>query len=144
MTQRGDTIVEVLIAIAVISSVLGGAYTITNKNVKNSQHAQEQSRAAKIAETQIEQLKSYIASGSLPSAGTNFCFPSTASATPTQFGTAALPAADAVYDPACRIETKYMTGIKQQPASDNYTVYISWDGPSGNRSQVSMAYKVYP
>jgi len=55
--NRGDTIVEVLICILVISSVLAGAFAVTNQSLLEVQDSQERSQAVKIAETQIERLR---------------------------------------------------------------------------------------
>ena len=59
-SQRGDTIVEVLLAMAVVGLVLGVAYGITNRSVAIGRSAQERSEALKLAETQLELLKEYI------------------------------------------------------------------------------------
>lgn len=55
--QAGDTIVEVLIAISVISLVLVGAYVSTTRNINSTQDAQERSQAVKLVQTQIEYLR---------------------------------------------------------------------------------------
>lgn len=55
--QRGDTIIEVLIVIAVISLVLAGAYVTTNRSLLATRAAQERGNALKLAETQIEEIK---------------------------------------------------------------------------------------
>lgn len=55
--ERGDTIIEVLIVIAIITLVLGGAYTTTNRSLQATRAAQERGNALKLAETQIEQIK---------------------------------------------------------------------------------------
>ncbi|QQS19144.1 hypothetical protein IPL68_03850 [Candidatus Saccharibacteria bacterium] len=55
--QRGDTIIEVLIASAIASLVLTSAYALTNKNVGAIQEAQEQSVAQKLVEQQVELLR---------------------------------------------------------------------------------------
>jgi len=60
-SERGDTIVEVLISIAVVTMVLGGAYVTTNRSLQNTRGAQERAIALKLAESQLEQLKSVIA-----------------------------------------------------------------------------------
>jgi prepilin-type N-terminal cleavage/methylation domain-containing protein len=60
--ERGDTIVEVLIAIAVISLILGGAYVTTNGSLRATRSAQERGNALKLVESQVEQLKGLIAS----------------------------------------------------------------------------------
>jgi type II secretory pathway pseudopilin PulG len=56
--QRGDTIVEVLISIAVISLVMGGAYVTTNRNLLATRAAQERGNALTLVESQLEQIKS--------------------------------------------------------------------------------------
>jgi len=56
--QQGDTIVEVLIAIAVVSLVLTAAYAITNKNTIAIQTNQERVQAQHLVESQIEALRS--------------------------------------------------------------------------------------
>lgn len=55
--ECGDTMVEVLIAIAVVSLILGGAYVTTNRSLLATRAAQERSIALKLAEGQLEQLK---------------------------------------------------------------------------------------
>jgi type II secretory pathway pseudopilin PulG len=150
----------VLISIAIVSAILGSAYAITNRNVENSQQAQEHSQALKVAETQLEQLKSYLASGGTePADQENFCMNLDTSSSPTTnekvifsvyMGLSSpLPTVDANYpNPKCRkndsgaVTGRYMTGVKR--VSDTYTAYVSWDGPTGHREQVSLVYKVYP
>lgn len=57
LKQRGDTIVEVLLAMSVIGLVLGSAFGIANRNVATGQNAQERSEAIKEFETQLELLR---------------------------------------------------------------------------------------
>lgn len=59
--QRGDTIVEVLLAMAVVGMVLGVAFGIANRSVAVGRSAQERSEALKYAETQVELIKEYVA-----------------------------------------------------------------------------------
>jgi prepilin-type N-terminal cleavage/methylation domain-containing protein len=56
-TQKGDTIVEVMLAMAVIGLVLGAAFGIANRGVITGRNAQERSEALKIAESQLELMK---------------------------------------------------------------------------------------
>lgn len=53
----GDTIVEVMLAIAVTSAVLAGAFVAVNRSLKAARSAQERGEAIKVAEAQIERLK---------------------------------------------------------------------------------------
>jgi prepilin-type N-terminal cleavage/methylation domain-containing protein len=58
MSNRGDTIIEVLLAIAIVGSVLTGAFVAINRSMNASQQAQERSQATKLVEIQLERLKS--------------------------------------------------------------------------------------
>lgn len=60
LRERGDTIVEVLISITVISAVLGGAYVTTNRSFLASRDAQERTAGLKVVESQLEELKGVI------------------------------------------------------------------------------------
>lgn len=56
--QRGDTIVEVLIAILVISSILAGAFVSARRSQSAIRQSQERVEALNIAEGQVERVKS--------------------------------------------------------------------------------------
>jgi type II secretory pathway pseudopilin PulG len=55
--QRGDTIIEVLLAMAVLGMVLGTSFGIVNRSLATGRDAQERSEASKLAESQLEKLK---------------------------------------------------------------------------------------
>lgn len=57
--QKGDTIIEVMVALTVIGMSLGIAYAITNRSLATGRAAQERTEALKLAETQLEELKVY-------------------------------------------------------------------------------------
>lgn len=145
--QRGDTIVEVLVSIAVIGAVLSGAYVVVSSNTKNNQSAQERSTAVKLAESQLELLRSYVATppGTLPLGG--FCLEDGASVSKHTISSSLPAPSNTVpgYPPQCQIDSRYMIGI-QTGAGDaelrSYTIFVTWDSLSGGRSQVSIAYKV--
>jgi len=59
-SDRGDTIVEVLIAIIIVSAVLGGAYVSASRSLSVTRQSQERGEALKYAEEQVERLKSAI------------------------------------------------------------------------------------
>ncbi|HSX35895.1 MAG TPA: hypothetical protein VLH84_03090 [Patescibacteria group bacterium] len=58
--ERGDTIVEVLIAVAIASLILGGAYVVSNTSLNATRAAQERGIALKLGQSQMEQLKSVV------------------------------------------------------------------------------------
>lgn len=57
LTQRGDTIIEVLIALAVLSSAISVAYVTANRSLLNARQSQEMSRATVLAQSQAELLR---------------------------------------------------------------------------------------
>ncbi|MDZ7744362.1 MAG: prepilin-type N-terminal cleavage/methylation domain-containing protein [Candidatus Saccharibacteria bacterium] len=61
ISERGDTIVEVLIAIAIVSLVLGGAYVSARRSLQMNQRAAERVEASKVVEQQLEKLKTVAA-----------------------------------------------------------------------------------
>lgn len=63
INEKGITIVEVLIVLAVLSFSLGIAYALTNRAFIAVRSAQERSEAVKIASTQLELAKQASAKG---------------------------------------------------------------------------------
>lgn len=59
---KGDTIVEVMISLMILGSVMAAAYAITNFSLNIELSAQERSDALNIAQSQLETLKSMVAS----------------------------------------------------------------------------------
>lgn len=55
--QAGDTIVEVIIAVAVVSSVLVGAFTLSNSSVRAIRDSEEHSEALELLQGQVELLR---------------------------------------------------------------------------------------
>lgn len=146
LNQAGDTIVEVLVAIAVVSAVLGTAYSITNRSTRTNQQSQEHSKALKVAETQLENLRAWSQTDNTILDGTDtFCMASTG---PVSFGgNVVLPAAAGTYPAACHEDDgaatdRYQTGIKRD-GNDTYTAHVDWTGPTGGNESVNLTYKVY-
>jgi prepilin-type N-terminal cleavage/methylation domain-containing protein len=55
--QKGDTLVEVLICIAIVGAVITGAYALAGRSLQEGISATEHSDAIRLAEGQIEALK---------------------------------------------------------------------------------------
>jgi len=55
--QSGDTIVEVLLAIAIMALVLAGSYAITSRSLQQGISAREHTEAMYLLQSQIETLK---------------------------------------------------------------------------------------
>lgn len=56
--QHGDTIIEVMIVLAVLGLAIGIAYSTANRSLLNARQAQENSQATAAAQAQVEQLVS--------------------------------------------------------------------------------------
>lgn len=161
--SRGDTIVEVLISIAVASFVVGGAYTVVNRSLKYTQQAQEHSEALLIANTQIELIHHYLRVTDKPTIDTNIysngtkfhCFNPTTAKLEHLGNITSLP--DPIvshYDdpatsgPDCdktgsvdfRVAFEYVPGATH--VNDVYRVHVNWPSISGHGDdQVTVAYK---
>ncbi len=55
--QHGDTLVEVLICILIVTVILTGAYVTTSKSSLGVRNSQEHSEALKLVQSQLEQIR---------------------------------------------------------------------------------------
>jgi len=145
--QAGDTIIEVLIAMTVASSVLGVALATMNRNLAITRDDQERSEASKLAQGQIEAVKAAKDAGTptLPAVGVAFCI--------TSDGITHISFQDSnpnfdpeldnfsKYDPLCK-DSFYNYAIVQETAG-NYKFYVRWQALKGNvKNQVIMVYRI--
>lgn len=117
---RGDTIVEVLISISVLSLILTASYALANRSSQGVRQAQERSEALKITEGLLEKLKSELSDGKTPDIAS--CFGSCSSGP----------------------DGRYTSVISKDASGATYTVYTSWDTLKGTKDSFSMVYRVYP
>jgi prepilin-type N-terminal cleavage/methylation domain-containing protein len=132
--QRGDTIIEVLIAIAIVSLVLTSAYVITSKNTLAIQNSQERSQAQHLVEAQIEALR---AKGSLDNSSD--CFVGNVEHQPTESGSPC----DSIK--ATGSGATYKLAVTYDASSGVYTVSATWGslgGSSDTDSNVTMYYRL--
>lgn len=142
LAERGDTIVEVLISIAVVSLILGGAYVTTNRSLQASRAAQERTNASKIVEGQIEAIKDL--SNSNPTQvydnASQFCVNLATSTTV------------ATNNAACKVDSNasptsdtfaYNITVNRQ-GTDTFTVAVKWDSivNKGQQDNVTMTYRI--
>ena len=71
--QSGDTIVEVIIVLAVLGLAIGISYATANRSLQATRQAAENSQATEILQGQIETLRSFAAK---PSTDPNYIFQS--------------------------------------------------------------------
>ena len=132
--QTGDTIVEVLIAISIVSLVLTSAYMVTNKNSLTMQATQERTQAQKLIERQIELLR---ATDSVPAA--SFCFIDDSGSTTTDLAQCSFnQSGDVSTDTNAAL---YKIAISPNtPSTDTFEVKATWDRIGGGSSNLTMNY----
>lgn len=130
LKQGGDTIVEVLIAAAVVSLVLTGAYSVANKSLQQIQASQERSEATKVGAQAMERLNTAVITDPVLTAASvpaPFCLTATA---------ARVPAADS----QCTAGL-YRTEIRRESGSRNrFSVFVRWERVGGGPQQLIYSY----
>ena len=156
--QSGDTIVEVLIALAVISSVIVGAFFVVQKSTTAVRDSQEHGEVQQLLQGQVELVRSIAlkADASDPIFSTNpkyFCIDMSNPATPKRQDFPSgfvLPdsAADDDYNgypSVCKdIQTYYNIAISFDSSTNTFTAVGRWDRLNGGKDQETMAYRLYP
>lgn len=154
-SERGDTIVEVLLSLAVLGAVLGSAYVISSRNITTNRMSQERLEAIKLAETQFERLRVQAAKDGTVFNATDFCLPKNA----TQGSEVVLASddkckVDANGDPvAADVAPRYSMAIVREQyvsipnvpqAGTRFRVSMTWEKVGGNGTdRLDSYYEVY-
>jgi Tfp pilus assembly protein PilV len=144
--QRGDTIVEVLISITVVSLILGSAYVTTNKSLQSTRASQERSNALKLAESQVEQLKGAVANAATSATVMGAIGPFCIYANAGTLNVVTLPDINCVVSTsgvATNTEPKFNVSITR--SGNDFTIKDTWNNINGKSvDQVTIKYRVYP
>ena len=158
LNQTGDTIVEVLMVVIVISVVLSAGYGIAVRSLQSIQLEQERTFALKIAEGQLESLKAAaIKTPNVLADASNYCINNSGGTLSFPVVGGGSPHTDATQDQRADYGTNctkdpnggdcsgycYMYAINPDPSNHNYTASVRWDGPRGSRQQVQLSYRMY-
>ena len=167
MRSRGDTLIEVMIAMAIISSVLAVSYTTASRALNMGQQAQERVEALKLVEGQIETLK--YAAGldgtTVYSAGDSFCLDASGvvqaqNAVPDDLFTdtlnsaaaaSGIPVSGEIYNTKCSVGTsgRYKLSIVRQDSGaapslrSTFLVRARWERLGGGIDEVAIYYKLH-
>lgn len=60
LKQTGDTIVEAMVAVSVVGLVIASSFAIATRSLKSARQSQERGEALKIAESQVESVRSVL------------------------------------------------------------------------------------
>lgn len=145
INQRGDTIVEVLISMLIVSVVLGGAYASSNRSLQTTQSSKERDSALRVAEAQLERLREADLA-SVPIAPNSFCL--NGSAALVNNPNPLVPSVDSDdlseaspnYHDDCQVTTgggvAYNTAIVKN--GDVYEVHVRWNRVGGGSNQETI------
>ena len=134
--QAGDTIVEVILAVAIVSSVLTGAFVVTNRSSKAIRDSEEHAQALQFLQGQVEQLRSAaVFPGRVPTIpNVAYCFK------------------DGIVYPAnntnCTLNQLYHlsfvtpTGNPGPPDTTTFNFAATWSSITGSNAEVDLFYKV--
>lgn len=156
--QSGDTIVEVLVAIAIVSAVLTGAFIVTQKSAQAVRGSQEHAEMAQILQGQVEAIRALALTSTddvsgvfANGAGSSqyFCIGTNASSAlefNKRIDSSAQSLTDiANYNTGCKnIQKLYNIAIRYDPATHVFYFNGTWDKLGGGSNSVQFSYKVYP
>jgi type II secretory pathway pseudopilin PulG len=155
LNQIGDTIVEVLIAIAIISLVLTGAFMSAQQSLTGNRKSQERVEALKVAEEQLELLRQLA---SVP--GNAFTDPAQSSYTcitntgawqgvpgmlsPENFSDAGYHPPACTRSPAAGVAYYPVIVRSGSPGAYNFKIFVRWDRAGGGGiDEATLAYRLY-
>jgi Tfp pilus assembly protein PilV len=158
LQEHGDTIVEVIISIAVISLVIVGAYVVTNSSLNETIASQERLSATQLAGQQIEQLDDLAANDPTNSIF-NAAVPAPFCLTNTQPPASQQEPVSVVVipDPSlCVVKTNgeseqtvpftisITRSVNGNSTTNTFTTEVTWTGPDGADENIDLIYRVYP
>jgi type II secretory pathway pseudopilin PulG len=138
--QSGDTIVEVLIATAIIGLVMTVSYATAQRSVLVGRRAQERVEGLKVAESQVEILKSLA-----PLASPNIFDASAASPTNPTFCVTptSIINGGCAEGPGNRYNKSITRTDMAVTNESTFTVRVFWDRIGGGQDDVTLVYRIH-
>jgi type II secretory pathway pseudopilin PulG len=153
-SQRGDTIVEVMIVLAVLSFAIIISYASANRSLADARQSEENSYAAELAQSQIEQIRGMVISAMPTStgnistlnvsemSGNPFCMSSGA---PLSASTPSCQPTIPVGGTPYTITDTLSQPVPSLPAQDHFEVQVTWPDALGHGQDiVTLFYEVSP
>jgi type II secretory pathway pseudopilin PulG len=161
LRDRGDTIVEVLVVLAVIGFALSISYSSATRSLTDAQQSEENSYAAELAQTQVEQIREAVITSAPDSTGKisnlspqmqgligqPFCMTAgTAKLTSTIPNPCSSTAGGTTYTLRDTLQQIPPTApIAGLPFVNNFKVQVTWPDVLGQGyDTVTLFYRVYP
>jgi len=129
-SQAGDTIVEVLISVAILAVVMAATYISSSQSLRNGTDSSNRQQALALANQQVELLKANpVCSKPTPPPAPGYC-------NSTFSINGAGIAGSGTYRPNNTVFT-----IADTYSSPTYTITATWPGPSSQNSQLQIYYR---
>lgn len=144
--HSGDTIVEVLIAITVLSMALGTGFAIVSQSNKGLQANKEQFQAQQLANQQVELLRASNAGGRDDFVGPNCLLNGTPIIVASGGSCSNMPMGGAsIYTVDISCVSGATNGQTCDPApavgqTKTYSVLVTWENVKGAQSQLELQY----
>lgn len=140
LRESGDTLVEVILAVAIISLVISGAFVLTNRSLQAERDSQERVSALKLAETQTEEVRALSTTDpvALFGASANFCIINNLIA----YGTACIVDINGNPDPASTVQPAFTLSVSR--SGNTFTIVTNWTSVSGHMlDNIKLEYRSY-
>ena len=129
--QAGDTIVEVLVCIAVVAAVLIGAFGVSNHSTQAVQDTSEHTEAQQYVQAQLEMLRQYVQAGSNFATNNDCLIQASGSISETSAKDCIITQGGANFN-----QSIIKTG-------DTYKIDVEWDTVLGHTAHEDYYYRVY-
>lgn len=140
---KGETMIEVMIALSILGMVLGMNYALASRSLRGSRAAQERTEASVLAQSSIETIKAYAQSESHPA----LIFPASPTTVCVGATIANIQSNQAPEPPPSALcqNGRYSSRVEITPLGGNqydYVVTVEWDNPAnGGVDRVVMRYR---
>jgi Tfp pilus assembly protein PilV len=158
--QAGDTIVEVIVVLAVLGLAVGISYATAHRSLLATRQAAENSQATALVQSQLETLKAYSAITGDPAhdiyqTASSYCIDAAGAVVANPAIPATMPTSltsdHSKYAAACTVNTPYHIAIGYQKVDssgnliDTFTGRITWDDVQGSgQDTVTLVYRLHP
>ncbi len=138
LNQVGDTIVEVMVVLAILGSAIGISYATANRSLLNVRQAEESSEGDTLAQEQIEALRSFVqytstgpeSSNDIFNQSSNFCIDNTQNDVVDISATSATLFSEYVspHDDPCTYTNgiKYYIADSYSSVNSTFEVQVAW------------------
>lgn len=143
-SERGDTLVEVLMSIAIVGMALGAAYSLANRSLQQGLSAREHTEALALAQGQIERLKAVNKQAS-DTFNNNYrtTQPFCITGAPTALAKTVGTACDAYDGSQYRVHITYEDDEPVPVGRGIFTISVTWDSIGDNpQESVEQRYRM--